>query len=444
MKKIFALLVYVVGHLAVAKEGTPIVIKGQLQDAKQYSKIYFYKILGMDVLPYDSVAIVNGQFQYTLPTNFIRGFYKIGFTSESAYMCVLGKESFTIKGNLEIQKSITFINSEENNLFLQYQKINASQRKFFENLNQQAAKLQQEPGMTEQIFYQRIIPLQKQQDSATKAFDQKVNAMVANAPSYFVSKIIKGFHSDKSSSLTFFTKDDYQDSELVHSDLLPFKIETYYKNFVAKDLNAYETTALQLIDSSKANSENRQVFFTQLIPMFYQYDIPFARALFARFEKEFPNAYGVQKLKPTLPKGPPSVGDLAPDIALKTKEGKVIKLSDLRGQIVLLDFWASWCGPCRMENPNVVKVYNEFQSKGFTVYSVSIDSDMNKWVEAVAKDGLIWANHVSELKGWQTDAIQSYQVKGIPATFLIDQNGYIVATNLRGDALKNKLVELIK
>jgi peroxiredoxin len=178
--------------------------------------------------------------------------------------------------------------------------------------------------------------------------------------------------------------------------------------------------------------------------MFYQYDIPFARALFARFEKEFPNAYGVQKLKPTLPKGPPSVGDLAPDIALKNKDGKVIKLSDLRGQIVLLDFWASWCGPCRMENPNVVKVYNEFQSKGFTVYSVSIDSDMNKWLEAIAKDGLVWNNHVSELKGWQTDVIQSYQVKGIPATFLIDQNGYIVATNLRGDALRNKLVELIK
>jgi peroxiredoxin len=298
--------------------------------------------------------------------------------------------------------------------------------------------------MTEQLFYQRIIPLQKQQDSATKAFNEQVTQMVANYPSFFVTKVINGFHSDKSSALTFFTKNDYQDPELALCDLLPYKIELYFKNYVAKDLQAYETTALQLIDSSKAQSENRQIFFTQLIPMFYQYDVPFARALFARFESEFPRSYGVNKLKPTLPKGAPTVGDLAPDIALKNKDGELIKLSDLRGQVVLLDFWASWCGPCRMENPNVVKVYNEFSTKGFTVYSVSIDSDKNKWLEAIAKDGLIWKNHVSELKGWQTDVIQQYQVKGIPATFLIDQNGYIVATNLRGDALRNKLTEIIK
>lgn len=130
------------------------------------------------------------------------------------------------------------------------------------------------------------------------------------------------------------------------------------------------------------------------------------------------------------------------DFQLKDKDGNIIKLSSLRGKYVLIDYWASWCGPCRKENPNVVKMYNKYKDKGFTIYSISLDNNKDKWLDAIAKDGLIWPNHVSELTGWNCSALKEFNVTGIPFTALIDKEGKLVQTNLRGPALEMKLKEL--
>lgn len=139
----------------------------------------------------------------------------------------------------------------------------------------------------------------------------------------------------------------------------------------------------------------------------------------------------------------PGVGQEAPDIVMNDLEGNTRKLSDLRGKVVLIDFWASWCGPCRRENPNVVKAYAEYKDKGFDVFSVSLDKTADRWKAAIEQDGLLWSNHVSDLKGWQNAAAKLYDVHSIPATFLIDQEGKVVASNLRGPALESKLEELL-
>lgn len=134
---------------------------------------------------------------------------------------------------------------------------------------------------------------------------------------------------------------------------------------------------------------------------------------------------------------------VAPEISLKNPEGKVIKLSSLRGKVVLIDFWASWCGPCRRENPNVVRLYNQYKDKGFTVYSVSLDQDAAAWKNAIKADGLIWPNHVSDLLGWNTPMTQLYGFNSIPHTVLIDKNGKIIGTGLRGEFLEQKLKEVL-
>ena len=132
----------------------------------------------------------------------------------------------------------------------------------------------------------------------------------------------------------------------------------------------------------------------------------------------------------------------APDFTLKTPEGKEIKLSMLKGQIVLIDFWASWCGPCRQESPNVVRLYNQYKADGFTVFSVSLDENADKWKEAIKKDGLIWPNHGSDLQGWKTPLTQLYGFNSIPHTVLVNKEGKIIGRGLRGLALENKLKKI--
>ncbi len=137
------------------------------------------------------------------------------------------------------------------------------------------------------------------------------------------------------------------------------------------------------------------------------------------------------------------VGGTAPDFTQNTPDGKPLTLSEMRGKVVLIDFWASWCGPCRKENPNVVKVYDEYKDQGFDILSVSLDSNKDRWLSAIAKDNLTWA-HVSDLKGWKNEVSQMYGISSIPATILLDREGKIIARNLRGPALEAKLKEVFK
>lgn len=135
------------------------------------------------------------------------------------------------------------------------------------------------------------------------------------------------------------------------------------------------------------------------------------------------------------------IGGDAPDFTSNTPEGNELSLSDLRGKVVLVDFWASWCGPCRRENPHVVEAYHKYHEKGFDVLGVSLDKTKDRWLQAIEKDGLIW-HHVSDLKGWQNAVAKQYGVSSIPHTVLVDAEGKIIARNLRGAQLAAKLQEM--
>ena len=171
-------------------------------------------------------------------------------------------------------------------------------------------------------------------------------------------------------------------------------------------------------------------------------DFEFLAELAEKFRQELPDSpYTKDFVSSVEDMRVLAIGKEAPDIALPNPEGDTINLSSLRGKYVLIDFWAAWCRPCRVENPNVVRMYEKYKDKGFEIYGVSLDRTKEAWVEAIEADNLTW-KHVSDLKYFNSEAAELYSIQAIPATYLLDKEGKIIAKNLRGKSLEDKLEEI--
>ena len=221
--------------------------------------------------------------------------------------------------------------------------------------------------------------------------------------------------------------------------------DTARVNQIMKEYNSFQEDMNKV--SVKFIKENKNAYLSVLLLenfLMRQYLTPEeVKGYYEKLDKSLLETKSAKNIKKVLDSMTGNtLGKPAPNFSAPSPEGKTISLKESLGKVTIIDFWASWCGPCRAENPNVVAMYNELHDKGLNIIGVSLDKDATKWKEAITKDKLTWA-HVSNLKFWDEPIAKQYNVQSIPATFILDAKGNIVAKDLRGDALKAKVKELL-
>jgi peroxiredoxin len=417
-------------------------IKGSMKGIEVYSYIYLYELFGPEVSKVDSVKHLAGAFEFKRKEALPRGIFRVGVNDKIQFEFVNDQSNLILQCDAATPGKAAVSNSKENDLYQQYSRYNKIFNDEFAKLNQQAqanAGLQQTDPAEYTIL---ITKLQAKLDSLNRDLRSGLNSIVSNNKGTFMAKISGMFlFTDTITPQYFFTKAELSDPEYTRGDFLTNKVYQCMQRFYSNvELNVGVSQLMSRFDKA---TPNKEVFYISVIRGVYQQNQEYARTVAEQYKKEFPASRYANYYVSVLPKPAPKVGDEVPDIKLKDFMGKEVALSSLKGKVVLLDFWASWCGPCRKENPNVVRAYNKYKEKGFTVFSVSLDDNRDRWVAAIQQDQLVWENHVSDLKGWNSSAAKLYGVKSIPATYLLDKSGKIVATNLRGAELEMKLEQLL-
>jgi peroxiredoxin len=416
-------------------------ISGKVSDSPDKSSVKLYFLLGTTPVLQDSVELKKGGFRFEKKLQ--RGIYRLGKDKDNSRVLVKGKEPLELTGNWGNWDKWKISPDREDLLFFSFQSIVFSTGQTINSLTKSAQKLAALQKTDPQKYQKEIEKLKFKFDSVLLDQDQRLLKISLENPDTYTGKMA-GFLLRKEGAAVydFFDPADLNDRDFLSGEIVKTKLGLYFQKYLGGSAKNWALRFDQFLAKTPPG-DALYVMYSSGIEIFITLDQKYTAQLARRFYKEFPESPLAKYYYSQLPKLPPGVGDVAPDISLANPSGQKMSLSDLKGQVVLLDFWASWCGPCRRENPNVVKTYNEYKDKGFTVFSVSLDKSKDRWVGAIQKDGLVWENHVSDLKGWSSSGAKKYGVRGIPATFLIDENGVIKAVNVRGGKLESELKKML-
>ncbi len=376
-------------------------------------------------------------------------FYYVGMNEQMLRPVILGtEEEVKVSGQCNRMRSARVTSS----LNSDYDKLKNELNTYNRNKQQLIRKLQQtrEPEQVKSIK-QQIKVIDDQQLGLLDSLD-KANPYFASVVGLNIFPSFENYGQNYTNGLDYFANEFFQFADFKEEiyGRLPWTYEAY---------KSYTTTISGVGLPDEKHMQIMEIALKRVPEGTEAYKLAIGGVLAALNEKNHANyphfaKMFIEKYKTTDPqaagrlenelrrKQQLMVGGEAPDFSGQSPDGETIALSDLRGKVVLIDFWASWCGPCRRENPNVVKMYDKYKDKGFEILGVSLDSSKDRWIGAIEQDGLTWP-HISDLKKWQSEYASLYGVRSIPHTVLLNAEGKIIARGLRGVMLENKVAELL-
>lgn len=407
----------------------------------ELTKIYLYKSESLRLTVIDSSIVKKGKFAFK--TEDLRGLYFVGVAKDNnkAIMVEEAPVEIAFPSN-ETLKHAVVTPKNPSKAYRAYTNFGQTHDQIMKRVNNEAVKAgkmypQNSPG------YNAILnKLRMTVDSLQKAEVVFFSELPNKYPCDFSNKVSTSFARTGVAKDDYFKSTDFTDPLFGQGDFIQRKISMYLMTYEGPNPQNVNSLFRNILSSATVASSQKATVYEMAVTNSYNFNKEVAKMFAKEYKKQFPNDKRAIELAAAFPPPPPGVSDVAPDLTDKSPTGETYSLSQLKGKVVLLDFWASWCGPCIREMPNVVAAYNKYHDKGFEVFSVSLDSDVNRWKGAIAKFNMNWPYHISDLKKWQSAHSRRYGVSGIPATYLIDQNGVIVAMNLRGAALEAKLAEL--
>lgn len=437
-----------------SRSGGKSTITGEIVGASD--SIYLYKVDGMlmrQIASYPTTAAAS-KFSFEMKPQVAPGFYHIGVSPEdSRRLLIGGDKKMELIGGLGKLQQASVNNSPANDQLAQVTgRLEAFNKAMQGTITSYRAAMQGQGTMADAEAAMADVDVQKIAFlDSLKAANPLLGKYVALRT--YLSYQGKGKEAGHPDEPTYFKEGFFRFTDLTdayyNSDI---GLNEQFKSYAftlgrigLSDADQQAAVEAQLAKIPDTNASARKLALVGALAGFQQAKASTGfLAMSNAYMKEYPedNPGLIRNLKKEAGRmASTTVGAVAPDIEMATPEGKMMKLSDLRGKYVLIDFWASWCGPCRRENPNVKKVYAQYKDQGFEILGVSLDRSKDKWIKAIEADGLPWP-HVSDLKQWKNEAAQTYGVSSIPYTVLIDPEGKIVATKLRGPGLEAKLAEV--